>query len=207
MKHNDTVQKKKIRVYIRVARDLESIHLTTPPSQSSRIEIFPSFFFCTICVTIYRRRIPSHQGFHVTSHFIPCPTYCTWYCSRLLRGCTRHGRVVNGHKILACTRKSAWSSRRSVQPGIPWRNVWVSNTFRGFSTVACWTCIKKVTGGVSMTPGAVIYIKNSGCFPWWILVARVYTSAEDTRFLSNYMLFGRQKETYTLIRQAWQLST
>lgn len=38
----------------------------------------------------------------------PHTTKCTWYCFPLLLGCTLHGHVATEHKILVCTRCSAF---------------------------------------------------------------------------------------------------
>ena len=86
-----------------VPGDLDSMHLTNPPSRRRRDrkkKKIPPIFFCGVYYFVwqsYRRCTPSYQGNDATSHHTPRTRYYTWYCSGLLLGCTLHRRVVIGH--------------------------------------------------------------------------------------------------------------
>ena len=133
-------------------------------------------FSLLICLHSYRRGIPSHQGKqrNITSH----PSYNILFLvllSGLLLGCTLHGRVVNGHTVLICTRSSALSCRSTTQPGIPLDTICKCRILLASFPIEAWRIHmslyvqkKQVTGEVPLAPGAVIRewlvsLKDFGC--------------------------------------------
>ena len=71
-----------------------------PPPGGAGKKIIPFSFLCMICVTIVPKRhtfTSRQKSINVTSHHILRATYYSWYCFRLLLGCTLQGRVVIRH--------------------------------------------------------------------------------------------------------------